>query len=353
MLKNLTDTYIVSERHSGIRRLQLKTLASSAFAIVLAIVVAYAITILLGGLAGYESEIGGRSPSMSFAEVVPDLVPSGIFQPFDELSPIPLIALSLLVTYALCSVGKYFDLMRTAVEACYALFSRMLYAVIVALPFFCFVAMMDVVLDAGYVGFAEVVGYITLAGLSPIPLLVSYAIRLRMQGVKVIPFVKKLIPLLSENFKIGSAIAAAPFILRYCVENFGMDRTRLSRIMPVLAEINLDGNCFILMFIAMMLAFFAGVTMPPITVALIGLLVMFLSFGAPNQPGSILIGSLIIATYLHTTTFVLAAVIYVEAFLGSLLNLINVTGDIVTAILHEGGPVLQDTGELGQGGMHD
>ena len=336
LLKNLTDTYIVSERHSGIRRLQMKTVASSVFAVLLAVAVAYFLQVMvLSGLAGYEYELGGKSPSTSFAEVVPSLVPSGIFQPFDDLSPIPLIALSLLITYALCSVGKYFDIMKTGVDACYALFSRMLYAVIAALPFFCFVALVDVLLDSGYPGFVEVIGYLAIAALSPVVLLASYAIRLRARGIKVTPFAKKLFPLLRENFKIGSAIAAAPFNIRYCAEHFGMDRARLSRIMPVLAEINLDGNCFLLMLIALLLAFFAGVELSPATIVIIGLLVLFLSLGAPNQPGSILIGSLIIATYLNTTTSVLAMVIYVEAFLGSLQNLINVTGDIVMATLHE------------------
>jgi hypothetical protein len=70
-------------------------------------------------------------------------------------------------------------------------------------------------------------------------LLASYAIRLRARGIKVTPFAKKLFPLLRENFKIGSAITAAPFNIRYCAEHFGMDRARLSRIMPVLAEINI------------------------------------------------------------------------------------------------------------------
>ena len=335
LLKNLTDTYIASERHSGIRSLQIRTLGSSVLAIALAVVTARLIEILLAGRAGYEYEMGGQSPDASFAEVVPNLVPTGIFQPFDTLSPIPLIALSLLITYALCSVGKYFDIMKTGVDACYALFSRMLYAVITTLPFFCFVALLDVVLDGGYSGFADVAGYIVVGALSPVVLLVSYAIRLRLRGIEVIPFAKKLLPLLRENFKIGSAIAAAPYNIRYCIENYGMDRTRLARIMPVLAEINLDGNCFLITLIALLLTFLAGIETSPATVVVIGLLVLFLSLGAPNQPGSILIGSLIISAYFDTSTTALTMVIYAEAFLGILQNLINVTGDIVMAAIHE------------------
>ena len=335
LLHNFTDTYIVSERHSGIQTIQVKTLGTSILAILLAIASALIIETLFSGLAGYEDTVGAHSPITSFAEVVPALIPSGIFKPFDELSPIPMIAVSLLVTYALCSIGTYFDAMKKGVEAYYALFSRMLNAIMAALPLFCFIAFMDVLLDGGYSGFLDIAGYIALPIVSTLVLLASYAVRLRLHGIEVIPFAKKIFPLLRENFKIGSAISATPLNIRYCVKNLGMDRTRLTRIMPVLAELNLDGNCFIIMLGSLLLAFLSGADISPIDLAMIGLLVLFLSLGAPNQPGSILIGSLIVAFYLSSSSDALTMAIYLEAFLGSLQNLINVTGDIVMAAILE------------------
>ena len=336
LLKNLTDTYIVSGRHSGIRGLQVKTLITSILAILLAAGTAYIVQQTLGGLEGYESELGAHRPDATFAEVIPALVPSGIFKPFDDLSPVPLIAVSLLVTYALCSIGQYFDAMKKAVDACYALFSRMLHAIIMTLPLFCFIAFIDIMLDDGYSGVADIALYLALAAFSPVVLLASYAIRLRAHGIKVVPFAKKVFPLLRENFKIGSAITAAPLNIRYCVDFFGMDRTRLSRIMPVLAELNLDGNCFLIMFGSVMLVFVAGAEISTLDLFVIGLLVLFLSLGAPNQPGSMLIGSLIVATYLNSSSDAVTMSIYLEAFLGNLQNLINVTGDIVMAAIVEG-----------------
>lgn len=66
----------------------------------------------------------------------------------------------------------------------------------------------------------------------------------------------------------------------------------------------------------------------------IAVLVLFLSIGAPNQPGSILIGMPIITFYLQANELIIAA-IYAEVFFGALQNAINVVGDIVTVAIEE------------------
>ena len=165
-------------------------------------------------------------------------------------------------------------------------------------------------------------------------LFVSYAVRLRAHGIKVIPFMRKLGPLLRENASIGSAIDATPYNIRYCVKTFKMKRAMLERNLPVLAEINLDGNCFILMMFTLTFVFISGMEVPLLNFIGLGLLVLFLSFGAPNQPGSILIGTLIILMYFKSIDLLCAA-IYSEAFLGIAQNLINVIGDIVMVAIED------------------
>jgi len=65
-----------------------------------------------------------------------------------------------------------------------------------------------------------------------------------------------------------------------------------------------------------------------VNIALIPLQVFFLSLGAPNQPGSCLIGILIILTYMHASDLIPLA-IFSEVVFGSLLDMTNITGDIV------------------------
>ena len=333
LLKNLTDTYVVSQRDSGLRRLQARTLATSVLAMLLAFVAFFAESIVLSRLEGFSSSFGG-SANRTFAEVVTSLMPPSIFEPFEAVSPIPLIGVALLCTYALCSSGKYFNSLRHAMMACYTLFSRMLHVVIAALPIFCFLAIMDVLLDSGFESIIEILAYFIAGGFGLLLLLAAYAIRLRLHGVEVIPFARKLGPLLRENIRIGSAIDAAPYNVRYCSKTFNMDRAMLDRDLPVLAEINLDGNCFLLVFFTLAFAFATGTDLSWLNLVGLAALVLFLSFGAPNQPGSILVGMLIITMYLNSLEVVCVA-IYLESFFGIAQNAVNVIGDIVMVAIED------------------
>ena len=125
-----------------------------------------------------------------------------------------------------------------------------------------------------------------------------------------------------------------PFNIRYCARNYGFNRKRISESLPILAQANLDGNCFIIMMNAMGLVFLMGIEVSWLQILVIGILVLFLSFGAPNQPGGILIGTLIILYYLKAEDLISFA-IYMEVFLGTIQNAINVIGDIVTVAIEE------------------
>lgn len=333
LLKNLTDTYVVSRRNSGLRRLQVQTLATSVLAMLLAFAVFLCESIALSNLAGFSASFGG-SVNRTFAEVVTSLMPPSIFEPFEAISPIPLMGLAFLCTYALCSSGRYFDSLRHAMMACYTLFSRMLHVVIAMLPIFCFVAIMDVLLDSGFENLFEIVAYFVAGGFGLLVLLAAYAIRLRAHGVKVISFMRKLVPLLRENVRIGSAINAAPYNVRYCSKTFNMNRVMLKRELPVLAEINLDGNCFLLAFFTLAFSFATGIELSWLNFIGLAALILFLSLGAPNQPGSILIGMLIITMYLNSSDVICVA-IYLESFFGIVQNAINVIGDIVMVAIED------------------
>ena len=139
---------------------------------------------------------------------------------------------------------------------------------------------------------------------------------------------------MKENYKIGSVIDAVPFNIRYCVKHYGMDRKRISDKLRVLAQINLDGNCYLIMLMGMIFLFMMVTEPSWYHIIVIGIMVVFLSFGAPNQPGSILIGTLIIALFLKADMLIPTAV-YLEVFFGAIQNLINVFGDLVTVAIEE------------------
>lgn len=335
LLKNVSDVFIASERSADSQRLWMKSIATSCFAIALASVISLVIMSLVPEYRGYYAGHTTEVVDHSFAGIVLTLVPASIFEPFETISPIPLVLLSAIVTYALCHVSIHFDRLKIAIDACYELSSWMLRAVMIVLPFFCFLAFLDALLDIGLVVLIYIARTIAVIVVGTLLLLASYAIRLRLKGVKVIAFAKKLLPLLHENIAIGSAIDAVPYNIRYCVRNFGMSRESLSFKLPILAQIGLDGNCLILMLIAMVCVFMIGAEVHWSTLIAIALLVLFLELGAPNQPGGILVGTLIIITYLNLPDMLRMA-IYLEVLLGSAQNIINVISNIVTIVEDEG-----------------
>jgi Na+/H+-dicarboxylate symporter len=196
-------------------------------------------------------------------------------------------------------------------------------------------AFLEALLDVGFVSLLYIVEIVLSIAGGVLVLFASYAIRLRAKGVNVRAFAKKLLPLLRENVAINSSIDAVPYNIRYCTRNFGMSREKLSSNLPILAQLSLDGNCFILMYIAMICIFMSVSSVPWPNVVGIAALVLFLELGAPNQPGGILIGTMIVITYLNLPDMLRMA-IYLEMFLGSAQNIINVMSNIVAMAEDEG-----------------
>ncbi len=333
ILKNLLETHVISERSSIARKLQQKTVVTSIAAVVLAVLFGFLIKRFsnpVGGVYG-DLVISGYT-GKDLPQLVSSLMPSDIFEPFKLFSPYPLILLSFLIIIALRSVDNQFDRLKNAVDACYVLFSKMLNLVILVLPVFCFLVFLHLLLVEGFSGLTGVLMCWGLVLLSIGLLLSVYALRLKLAGIRVIRFIRKIMPMLRENIMINSAIDAVPFNIRQCNKIFGISRNYLEDAMPILAQINLDGNCLIIMEITMILIVSGGTVLSWWNYLLLAVLVVFLSIGAPNQPGSILIGMLIIIHYLKIPD-IFPVAIYCEVLLGTAQNLVNVVGDIVLSAI--------------------
>ena len=331
LLKNLTDSYIIAERSSDVRKIRQRIIISSVISVLLAVAAALIVALLVADPDSLIATYTHMKVEMTLAEFIGSLMPSDIFSPFQVLSPFPLIIVAIITTYALCSVGKHFDRLKKMIDTCYALFSRMLSIVMSALPVFIFLAFLDILLEDGFSALLYLFELVLITTGSMVFLILFYGIRLKKNGVPAAGFAKKLWPLLLENFKIASALDAAPYNIRYCSKSFQMDRKKLEISIPVLAQLNLDGNCFFLTFLTLVLMFVSGTEVTWINIVTISVLVFFLSLGAPNQPGSCLIGMQIILAYMHAQNLIPLAIIC-EAMFGGILNLTNITGDIVTAM---------------------
>ena len=332
LVKNLMNTYILADRYSGVRKLRGKAIVTAVIMILIAVGVGF---LLLSRFQVPPDEDSGTSAIKTFSHLISEAVPSSIFEPFAASSPIPLLILALIVTVALSSAGRYFEKLKTAVDIGYSVFSRMLSLVLFAFPFFIFVSLLDMLLIDSLDSLLPLLRGILLILAGTPAVLLFYLIRLKIGGVRILPFLKKLPPLLLENCRINSSIDATPFNIRYCVRHYGMNRKRLERSLPVLAQTMFDGNCYTLMSAGILLSFELGKG-TWYNLLVLALLVVFLSLGAPNQPGTFLVGAIIILRYLgYDGAGLMYVAIFFEACLGIVQNLINVMGDIVTVTIEE------------------
>ena len=334
LVKNLTNIYIISEKSSSARKLQTKTIVTSFIAVILALFSGPLITDVLYSHQGYFRNVGLFSSGMNATEFINSLIPDNIFEPFETIMPFPIIFLALLLTYALCSTGEYFGAVHRFINISLDVFSKMLTVVMFTLPFFCFLATLSILMIDGLANLMILLELVIIVSLSLIIIAAFYLIRLIIGKVKLKPLFRYLPALIWENFKISSVIDAVPFNIRYCSRKYGYNRARLSEKLPILAQTNLDGNCFLIMLIAMSFIFLLGIEISWLQIISIAILILFLSVGAPNQPGSIMIGMLIITLYLKADQLMVIA-IFAEVFFGWLQNTINVFGDIVTVAIEE------------------
>ena len=341
LLKNLTDTYILSERKYDLKHLRRSIVSSSFISSVLGVLTALGMVWFARKLADSPERFTEIGLDVSIGEFISNIMPSDIFTPFQTISPFPLIILAVLITYSFMSVGKYFDKLKNAINAAYALFARMLGVAMFTIPVFAFFAVLDILLHSGFVAIQFLVVLIVCVTLSLAVPAAFYAARIKLGGAALRPFVEKLIPLVRENTKLSSAIDAAPFNIRYCAKNFGIDRAWLEHAVPVLAQINRDGNCFLVTLMSILVATVGNDTIDGYDILVISILVFFMSYGSPNQPGSMLIGVTIILMYAESFNL-LALAILAEVGYGSIVGIINIIGDIVTVVL-DGSPKTEKT----------
>ena len=332
LLKNLTDADLVFERSQGAAALRIRTIITSIVAIVLALGASLLLSMLIHSNRESISELSPQFINWNFAELVDSIMPSNIFEPFVGASPLPAVIIVVLCAFAMRTTVKYFDILKTGFDAIYSLLCSMLRIIMTALPIFSFITFLDFLLVGGLELFFTYILFFVMVVLSWVSLVLTYAIRLRAHGIPVIAFSKKLLPLIAENLKIGSIIDAVPFNVRYCSKHYGMNRNRIKNSMQISAQLNLDGNCYLIMLVSLLLISFSDINLSWMDIAGISVLVFFLSLGAPNQPGSILIGILIMLQFANAFDM-LGMAIAAEVFLGGIQNITNVIGDIVLAAI--------------------
>ena len=168
-------------------------------------------------------------------------------------------------------------------------------------------------------------------------LVVAYPLVVAL-GAKLNPitFMKKIANVAVFGFSTSSSAATLPLNMKICTEEFGVDETIASFVLPLGMTVNMNGTAIMQVIATVFIAGCAGYTVTPAQLVLVALLALIASVGTPAAPGS---GAVILFTILSGVGFVndgallaYSLILAINRPIEMLVTSLNVVGDAVTSI---------------------
>ncbi len=264
-----------------------------------------------------------------------DLVPESIFAPFTGGNLVQVLLCAILFGSAAGTMGHKGETITDMCDSLNNLFCRMLSILAVLFPVMTFIATLEIILAVDYcfVSLGMMLLAIVTVAVGSILMCLLYAVALLGNGLSPISFIRNIGSSVHEISRIGSSIDAVPYAIRSCHRYLGIPLDFLDFTIPLGANINMDGNCISLMVVSVMLLGYAGVKLSPGETILLFVVVVLLSIGAPNQPGSATICFAVLFPFLGLSYENISVIIIMDSLAGMGIAAFNVVGDMVTAVI--------------------
>ena len=151
-----------------------------------------------------------------------------------------------------------------------------------------------------------------------------------------ITFIKKIANVAVFGFSTSSSAATLPLNIKVCTEDFGVDESIASFVLPLGMTINMDGTAIMQVVATVFIAGCAGYTVTPGQLVVVALLALLASVGTPAAPGA---GAVILFTILSGVGFVndsallaYSLILAINRPIEMLVTSLNVVGDAVASI---------------------
>ena len=328
---NITNTVVLADKRVKINNLIRSMVISSCIAIGLGLV--YMLLIGEIGLINLQTRLIVNSEEADVLKQVETLIPTDIFSAFTAVSPFPLIILAIMTATAISTMNAHFEEAKMLNDTINRVFSSILAVIYFFLPFAVFVSVIEIILWKGILTIAMFLVVLLVCFFGMILMFLFNALRLKLYKCNVTNFFKRCIPAFRENFFINSTIDAIPYNTRFCNKILGIKMKYADSAVPIVSQLNLDGNCFLLTFISLVVAEASSVDFYLETILGLMIVIVGLSLGAPNQPGSLIIGLVVSLSFLGDASAMMGILILIEAFVGRFLTLINTLGNITTVYI--------------------
>ena len=291
------------------------------------------------------TSVEAQEISVSFKDMIVNIVPDNFFRPFLESEMMQLIFLAVLCGIAVGMIGKYSQILNDLFTACNELFLKITTLIIKFMPLAVFCSFLSMILKMGTDALASILGIVgTFAVAVAIMMAVYCLLLLVFAGLNPIPFCKKYAPTMAQVFSMGSSNAALPLNIEAC-KKLGISQNVYSLSLPLGATLNMDGTCIYLSVFALALARLCGVTIPAAALVSVLVSIVVLSVGAPGIPGSGLVCLSVLLAQLNVPLEAVALVMGVDPLLGMIRCMSNCLGDVAisTVVAKQEGILDTDT----------
>ena len=273
-----------------------------------------------------------ESLGATLSEILKNLFPENIITPFMDSNPIPLMVVALVLGFGACRVSVKHEFVGNMIEGITELFNKMLELVYSFLPLALLFAVMHLALNNGLAGFLPILSSLAVIIAATIILIAIYMLLLFIKGISPVKFFKAMKGILKENWIISSNFDAISYNTRAVRFRLGINGAFLRDSFQVGARMNMDGNCLQSAAMTFIVIVLLGKEITLLQLAGLVVIIIVLSFGAPNRPGSFLVCMSVITLYLGCTKDINSVLIIVEAIVSRLSATLNSIGDLVTVI---------------------
>ena len=134
-------------------------------------------------------------------------------------------------------------------------------------------------------------------------------------------------------FSTSSSAATLPVSMKTCEEEFGVNKSVSSFVLPLGATMNMDGTALFEALAAVFLAYLYGIELSNLALVTIFLMSMVASIGAPGMPSASMAGMQMVLLAVGIPLEAIAILLVIERPLDTIRTAVNVEGDIIGTLV--------------------
>ena len=262
-----------------------------------------------------------------------NIVPNNLISPILQGNMIQIIFSACLIGFAMSSLGKRVNGLFKFFDEANILFQKLVSMIVSFMPVIAFTSMFMLV--AGSPSSTLLVLLLLLLSIvaGGVIMYFFYGFCISLVGhISPMGYLRKCLKVLINPFMIPSSSACIPISMNFSREKLGTSEKVTSFVVPLGATIDMAGSCICTALVILFLVAAYGITLNPADYVRMGLMVFIMAIGIPGIPNGAFVGITSIAVALGLPVDSIGIVLGVWQIIDRLATVINVNGDIATAV---------------------